>query len=160
MELRFRTPYRVFRMFGGQDVEANRRAGDFPNYFAYSATVQTKAGLFVGAVRAEFGDERFDDGLRQYYSVNSGRIATLADFRSAIVLTGKRTGTRRMDWLVGRWIEQKHGDEDIASPDYSVAVSDEDAGTGTSRRKPGVERFGRFILRQFSFVGKQVAKPF
>lgn len=161
VEMRFRTPYRVFRMFGGQDAEANRRAGEFPNYFAYSATVQTKAGLFVESLSDEFGNERMREGLRQFYEVNSGRIASLGDLRRAIVLTGNRTGTRKVNWLYGRWIEQRHGDEDIAAPDYSVAVPEDVAGTrDTTKRKSGVERFGRFIVRQFAFVGKQVAKPF
>jgi hypothetical protein len=77
------------------------------------------------------------------------------------VLTGNRTKQNRWNWLYSRWIEQKHGDEDIAAPDYSIANSAEVASGRTSsdpKRRGAFERFGRFIARQFAFVGKQVAK--
>src|SRR3954454_19315146 len=51
VEQRFRAPYRVYRMFGGLDAPADRRAGDFANYFAYAAVVEAKSALFVEALR-------------------------------------------------------------------------------------------------------------
>ncbi len=151
VEQRLRAPYRVFRMFGGLDAPADRRAGEFPNYFAYAAIVGAKGGLFVEALRKKLGDDRFFAGLRRYYEAGAGHIVRRDYFFESLV-PGDQRGA--VDRLYDRWIEEEHGDEDIGAPEYAVAV-DPKADKGSA-----FERFGRFIGRKLAGFGKKAAKPF
>jgi len=156
VEQRMRAPYRVYRMFGGEDASADRRAGEFANYFAYAAIVEAKSGMFVGALRKKLGDERFFAALAHYYESSAWHIRRWEDFASALA-------TPDAERLHDRWIEQEHGDDDIGAPEYAVAVDPKmvsDAQDSDAKQRSGVERFGRFIGRKLAWFGKTAAKPF
>jgi hypothetical protein len=159
VEQRFRTTYRVYRMFGGVDLPAGRDPTSYPNYFAYSAIVEAKTSLFFAALRGELGDERFFAALKRYYGGFSGWIARPEDFVAAIDVPPRRETRKEFDRLYDRWIEQRHGDADIGEPEYAVAVGPGVA-VQSSDRKTGFERFGRFVFRMFKQIGKSAARPF
>lgn len=154
VEQRLRAPYRVYRMFGGVDAPANRRAGEFPNYFAYAAIVESKGGLFFHAVRKRLGDERFFAALARAYEANAGRIVEPEPFVEALVAKDDRETREAVADLYDRWFDQQHGDEDIGAPEYAVAVDPK------ADKRSGFERFGRFIGRKLAGFGKAAAKPF
>jgi len=163
VEQRLRAPYRVFRMFGGLDTTVGRRAGEFPNYFAFGAIVGSKSAMFLIALRDRLGDERFFDGLTRFYRDGKGDIVRPEDFAAAMAPPDARGNRAVYDRLFDRWIKERHGDEDIGAPEYAVAV---DPKVVESTRAPdassqgSVERFGRFIGRKFAWFGKTAAKPF
>jgi hypothetical protein len=155
VDQRLRAPYRVYRMFGGQDAEARRRAVEFPNYFAYAAIVVSKGGLLLAALRKEVGDERFFEVLRKLYASHAGRSVRARDLVRAFEPAGER--------LHERWIEQRHGDEDVGAPEYAIAVAPDVASPPAGddpKRKSAFERFGRLIVRKMVWFGKTAAKPF
>lgn len=160
VEQRLRAPYRVYRMFGGVDAPANRRANDFPNWFAYMAIVETKGALLLGAVRARLGDARFVEGLRRYAEAHAGGIARPDDLREALQPRDDEAARKDVERLFQRWLEQRHGDEDIGEPEYAVGVTPDVA--KKKDRGPGspFEWFGRLIVRKLVQVGKATAKPF
>jgi hypothetical protein len=160
VEQRLRAPYRVYRMFGGQDAPAKRRASEFPNYFAFAAIVVSKGGLFLGALRAELGDERFFEGLRRLYAARRG---DMKGFTAAFVPPRDRTAGAIVDRLYDRWIEQRHGDEDVGAPEYAIAVGPDVAERSAAedpKRRSAFERFGKLIVRKMVWFGKTAAKPF
>jgi hypothetical protein len=160
VEQRVRAPYRVYRMFGGQDATVGGRAGELPNYFAYAAIVNSKSAMFVAELRRQLGDEKFYAGLRRYYEGGAGRIVTPERFAEA--MAPSKSDRVVFNRLFDRWIKERHGDEDIGAPEYAVAVDPKvasDAASGDPDR-PGIERFGRFLGRKFAWFGKTAAKPF
>jgi hypothetical protein len=160
IELRLRAPYRVYRMFGGQDETAHRRANDFPNWFAYTAIVETKGGLLMGAVRERLGHERFVEGLRRFAESHAGRIARPEDLLDALAPKSDPVVRKDVEKLFERWLRQKNGDADIGEPEYAVGATRDIA--KKKERGPGspFEWFGRLIVRKLVQVGKATAKPF
>jgi hypothetical protein len=114
--------YKLYRTFGGEDMEANRAARDYRNSFQYAAIVTSKGALMFEALRKLLGDEKVFAALRNYYRANSLEVAGLDDLRGAFIaeatLEQRRTVTRTFD----RWLSSKRGDEDIAPPDAKLAA--------------------------------------
>lgn len=160
IEQRLRAPYRVYRMFGGQDETAHRRANDFPNWFAYTAIVETKGGLLMLAVRERLGHERFVEGMRRFAEAFAGRIARPEDLLDALAPKTDQALRKDVEKLFERWLRQKYGDTDIGAPEYAVAAAP-DVVT-KKERGPGspFEWFGRLVVRKLVQVGKATAKPF
>ena len=77
--------YRLYRTFGGEDMEANRAARDYRNSFQYAAIVTSKGALMFEALRKLLGDEKFFAALRNYYRANSLEVAGLDDLRGAFI---------------------------------------------------------------------------
>lgn len=165
IDQRLRAPYRVYRMFGGRDMAAAEKPSKFQNYFAYSAIVQTKGGLFLEALRGRLGDDNFLDYLGTFYREHAkASTSTPQDFLSGIEQGHGDKTREEVGRLYKRWIEQTRGDEDIGEPEYSVAVAPEVADQKAFKEDPGkrsvFERFGRFVARKMVQVGKTAAKPF
>ncbi len=160
IEQRLRAPYRVYRMFGGQDETAHRRANDFPNWFAYTAIVETKGGLLMAAVRERLGNERFVEGMRRFAETYAGRIARPEDLLDALAPKSDPVVRKDVEKLFERWLRQKFGDADIGEPEYAVGAARDVA--KKKDRGPGspFEWFGRLIVRKLVQVGKATAKPF
>jgi hypothetical protein len=96
------------------------------------------------------GDERFFGALRGYRERHAGKAARPEDLVGA--LTPREKPQRaRLEALHERWLRGRHGDADVAAPEYAVRAPAD----GT-----GIERFGRFIVRNLARVGKAAAKPF
>jgi Peptidase family M1 domain len=122
LDEQLRGVYKLYRTFGGEDMEANRAARDYRNSFQYAAIVTSKGALLFEALRKLLGDEKFFAALAGYYRTNQLEVADLNDLRGAFVAEApaeqRRTVTRTFD----RWLSSKRGDEDIGPPDAKLAA--------------------------------------
>lgn len=123
LEDQVRGVYRLYRTFGGEDMDANRPTRDYRNSFQYAAIVTTKGALMFLELQRLMGDAKFFAALRSYYKANLFEIADLDDLRGALIaetpLEQRRTVTRTFN----RWLSSRRGDEDIAPPDSELAAS-------------------------------------
>ena len=115
--------YRLYRTFGGEDMDANRAARDYRNSFQYAAIVWTKGAMMFVMLRNLLGDEKFFAALRSYYKANQFEIARLEDLQGAFIAEGPIEQRRTVARTFNRWLESKRGDEDIAKPDPELAAS-------------------------------------
>lgn len=115
--------YRVYRTFGGEDMDANRAARDYRNSFQYAAIVSTKGAMMFVELRRLLGDEKFFAALQGYYKANLFEIAELDDLRGAFIAEAPIEQRRTVARTFNRWLASKRGDEDIAKPDAELAKS-------------------------------------
>jgi hypothetical protein len=141
--------YRLYRTFGGDDMDANRPARDYRNTFQYAAVVATKGALMFVQLRRLLGEEKMLAALRNYYKANRLEIAELEDLRGAFIAEAPVEQRRAIARTFNRWLASKRGDEDIARPDQELASSLGLPG------KPNQQRGGdRNPLSAFARVGK------
>jgi hypothetical protein len=115
--------YRLYRTFGGEDMDANRPSRDYRNTFQYAAIVTAKGALMFVELEKTLGDEKLFAALRNYYQSNLYEIAQLEDLRSAIVAEAPIEQRRMVGRTFTRWLTSRRGDEDIAPPDQELASS-------------------------------------
>jgi hypothetical protein len=115
--------YRLYRTFGGEDMDANRPAHQFRNTFQYSAIVTAKGGLMFAELERQLGRERLFAALRSYYRANVFEVAELDDLRGAIIAESPIEQRRTIARIFSRWLSARRGDEDIAPPDAELALS-------------------------------------
>jgi Peptidase family M1 domain len=115
--------YRLYRTFGGDDMDANRPSRDYRNTFQYAAIVTAKGALMFVELQRSLGDDRVFAALRNYYQANLYEIAQLEDLRSALVAEAPIEQRRMVGRTFTRWLTSRRGDEDIAPPDQELAVS-------------------------------------
>ncbi len=77
--------YRVYRTFGGEDMDANRATRDYRNSFQYAAIVSTKGAMMFVELERMLGAEKFFAALQSYYKANLFEIADLDDLRGAFI---------------------------------------------------------------------------
>ncbi len=141
--------YRVYRTFGGDDMDANRPSRDYRNSLQYAAIVSTKGALMFVELQRMLGEKRFFAALQSYYQANLFEIAELEDLRGAFIAEAPIEQRRAVARTFNRWLASKRGDEDIARPDQELARS---LGLPPSVNK---ERSGdRNALAAFARVGK------
>jgi Peptidase family M1 domain len=141
--------YRVYRTFGGEDMDANRSARDYRNSFQYAAIVSTKGAMMFVELERMLGTEKFFAALQSYYKANIFEIAELDDLRGAFVAEAPIEQRRTVARTFNRWLASKRGDEDIAKPDPELAKS-----LGLPPN-PGKEKSGdRNAFSAFARVGK------
>jgi hypothetical protein len=141
--------YRLYRTFGGDDMDANRPARDYRNTFQYAAVVTTKGALMFVQLQRLLGEEKLLSALKNYYRANLLEIAELDDLRGALIAEAPIEHRRGVARAFNRWLASKRGDEDIARPDEELANS---LGLPT---KPNQQRGGdRNPLSAFARVGK------
>lgn len=152
LEEQLRGVYKLYRTFGGEDMEANRAAREYRNSFQYAAIVIAKGALMFEALRKMIGDEKFFAALAKYYAANRFEIAQMDDLRVAVVgeasVEQRRTVSRTFD----RWLASKNGDEDIAPPDPKLAA---ELGLPVKDPKTGgnvFSRVGRFFWQQMTRI--------
>ena len=152
LEEQLRGVYKLYRTFGGEDMEANRAAREYRNSFQYAAIVTGKGALMFEALRKMIGDEKFLAALAKYYEANRFEVAQMDDLRGAVVgeasVEQRRTVSRTFD----RWLSGKSGDEDIAPPDPKLAA---DLGLPTRDPKAGgnvFSRVGKFFWQQMTRI--------
>jgi hypothetical protein len=152
LEEQLRGVYKLYRTFGGEDMEANRAAREYRNSFQYAAIVTSKGALMFEALRKMIGDEKFFAALTKYYAANRFEIAQMDDLRGAVVgeasVEQRRTVSRTFD----RWLSSKNGDEDIAPPDPKLAA---ELGLPVKDPKTGgnvFSRVGRFFWQQMTRI--------
>jgi hypothetical protein len=144
IERHLRATYHAYRMLGGVDLEVDKPAKEFRNALQFAAIVQAKGALLLVALRKEMGDERFFTALRFYFTTHSFRMASPDQLRYTFFAAVDDSRTVRA--LFQRWTREKHGDEDIGTPQMALFSP------------PGskVRTLGRFFVR----IGRTAARPF
>jgi aminopeptidase N len=145
--------YKVYRTFGGEDMEATHAARDYRNAFQYAAIVASKGALMFAALRRLLGDEKFFAALGHYYKTNSYEIVELDDLRNAFLNETPLAQRRDVARLFTRWLSGKRGDEDIAPPDPKLAAAlgiDPNAGKGGDHN--AFTRLGKFFWQQMTRI--------
>jgi hypothetical protein len=141
--------YRLYRTFGGEDMNANRPSRDYRNTFQYAAVVTTKGALMFVELQRLMTDKKLLAGLGKYYQSHILEIAKLDDLRGAIVAEAPPEQRRAVIRTFNRWLASRRGDEDIARPDRELADS-----LGLPA-KPNQQRGAeRNALNAFARVGK------
>jgi len=115
--------YRLYRTFGGDDMDANRPSRDYRNTFQYAAIVTAKGALMFVELQRALGDEKLYAALRNYYQANLYEIAQLEDLRAAIIAEAPIEQRRMVGRTFTRWLSSRRGDEDIAPPDQELAAT-------------------------------------
>jgi hypothetical protein len=152
LDEQLRGVYKLYRTFGGEDLEANLPAKFYRNTFQYSAIVTGKGALMFEALRKLLGNDRFFTALKSYYEVNQFEIADLDDLRSAFAAAASVSDRRSVSRTFDRWLLAKHGDEDIAPPDPKLAA---ELGLPTRDPKNGrnvFSRVGKFFWQQMTRI--------
>jgi hypothetical protein len=140
--------YRLYRTFGGEDMDANRPSRDYRNTFQYAAVVTTKGTLMFVELQRLLGEEKLLAAFRNYYKANLLEIAELDDLRGALIAEAPVEQRRGVARTFNRWLASKRGDEDIAKPDPELATS-----LGLPA-KPNQRGGDRNPLNAFARVGK------
>jgi Peptidase family M1 domain len=122
LEEQVRGVYRLYRTFGGEDMEASHAAREYRNSFQYAAIVASKGALMFEALRKLLGDGKFFDALREYYRANTLEIADMDDLRGAFLAAAPAEQRRAVSRTFNRWLSSKRGDEDIGPPDAKLAA--------------------------------------
>jgi len=156
LDEQLRGVYKLYRTFGGEDMEASRAARDYRNSFQYAAIVASKGALMFEALRKLLGDEKFFVALRSYYDANEREVADLDDLRGAFVAEAPVEQRRAVSRTFDRWLSSKRGDEDIGPPDPKLAQelgipvrvnSKEDKNVFT-----GFAKVGKFFWQQMTKI--------
>lgn len=112
--------YRTMRMLGMPDAAVDRPASAFGAPIAYAGLVYGKGPYVYSAIRAELGDEAFFAGLAAYVARWRYRIAP---DRGPIDALATGPGARRVRALARRWLDERHGDEDLGGGDQMDMMS-------------------------------------
>ena len=123
LEDQLRGVYRLYRTFGGEDMNANRPSRDYRNTFQYVAVVTTKGALMFVELEKLLGQEKLIASLRNYYKANVLEIAELDDLRGAVIAEAPIDKRRVVGRTFNRWLATKSGDVDIARPDPELMTS-------------------------------------
>ena len=122
LEEQLRGVYKVYRTFGGDDMEASHSSREYRNSFQYAAIVSSKGALMFEALRKLLGDDKFYAALRDYYDANSLEVADMDDLRGAFIAGAPVEQRRAVNRTFDRWLSSKRGDEDIGPPDPKLAA--------------------------------------
>jgi Peptidase family M1 domain len=141
--------YRLYRTFGGDDMDANRPSRDYRNTFQYAAIVTSKGALMFVELQRSLGEEKIFAAMRNYYKANLYEIAQLEDLRSAMVAEAPIEQRRMIGRTFTRWLTSRRGDQDIAPPDYELATS-----LGLATRQPPQKSGDKNAFAALGRVGK------
>jgi hypothetical protein len=150
--------YRLYRTFGGDDMDANRPSRDYRNTFQYAAIVTSKGALMFVELQRSLGDEKIFAAMRNYYKANVYEIAQLEDLRSAMVAEAPIEQRRMIGRTFTRWLTSRRGDEDIAPPDYELATSlglpsrQTQQKSGDKNAFAALGRVGKFFWQQMTRI--------
>lgn len=149
--------YRLYRTFGGDDMDANRPSRDYRNTFQYSAIISAKGAMMFVDLQRTLGDEKMFAALKNYYQANIHEIAQLEDLRIALIAEAPVEQRRMIGRTFTRWLTAKRGDEDIAAPDQELAAT-----LGIAAKQPpqksgdnpfnAVAKVGKFFWQQVTRI--------
>ena len=141
--------YRLYRTFGGDDMDANRPSRDYRNTFQYAAIVTAKGALMFVDLQRSLGEEKVFAALRKYFQANLYEIAQLEDLRIALVAEAPVEQRRTIGRTFTRWLTTKRGDEDIAPPDQELAIT-----LGIQSKQPAPRSGDKNAFGALAKVGK------
>ena len=141
--------YRLYRTFGGDDMDADRPSRDYRNTFQYAAIVTSKGALMFVELQRALGEEKIFAAMKNYYKANLYEIAQLEDLRSSMVAEAPIEQRRMIGRTFTRWLTSRRGDEDIAPPDYELAAS-----LGLTPRPPQQKSNDKNAFTALGRVGK------
>jgi hypothetical protein len=141
--------YRLYRTFGGDDMDANRPSREYRNTFQYAAIVTAKGALMFVDLQRSLGEEKMFAALRKYYQANLYEIAQLEDLRIALVAEAPVEQRRTIGRTFTRWLTAKRGDEDIAPPDTELATT-----LGIQAKQPAPRSNDKNAFGALAKVGK------
>jgi hypothetical protein len=150
--------YRLYRTFGGEDMDANRPSRDYRNNFQYAAIVSAKGALMFVDLQKTLGEEKIFAALRNYYQANLYEIAQLEDLRIALVAEAPVEQRRLIGRTFTRWLTAKRGDEDIAPPDQElaatlgIATKQTPQKSGDKNAFSAVAKVGKFFWQQVTRI--------
>jgi hypothetical protein len=150
--------YRLYRTFGGDDMDANRPSRDYRNTFQYAAIVTAKGSLMFVELQRSLGDDKIFAALRNYYQANLFEIADLEDLRGAFIAEAPIEQRRMVARTFNRWLTAKRGDEDIAPPDQDLAASlgiapkQGQQKSGDKNAFTALARVGKFFWQQMTRI--------
>ena len=150
--------YRLYRTFGGDDMDANRPTRDYRNTFQYAAIVTAKGALMFVDLQRTLGEEKMFAALRKYYQANLFEIAQLDDLRSALVAEAPVEQRRTVGRTFTRWLSSKRGDEDIGPPDRQLADTSgipqpsSQPKSGDKNAFGALARVGKFFWQQMTRI--------
>jgi peptidase M1-like protein len=150
--------YRLYRTFGGEDMDANRPSRDYRNTFQYAAIVTAKGALMLAELQRTLGDEKIFSALRNYYQSNIYEIAELEDLRGSFVAEAPIEQRRMIGRTFNRWLSSRRGDEDIAAPDQELAASlgipsrTNQPKSGDKNAFTALARVGKFFWQQMTRI--------
>ncbi len=114
-----RMNYQLMRLQGVPDGAVDRPVHAFASPLAYAGLVYGKGPYFYEAVRAAIGDDAFFAALAEYVRRHRFRTAP----RGALVdLLAARGDARRVRALARRWLDERHGDDDLGRGDARTLV--------------------------------------
>jgi hypothetical protein len=113
MELHLKGTYSTGRMMGGADAPVNLSTAAYQNNVQYGAVVYGKGALYYEALRNLVGDKDFFAALRAYFQKYNGKIAPARGLLEMMKAQAPDKANA-IETLFRRWIEETHGDEDIA----------------------------------------------
>lgn len=152
LDEQLRGVYKLYRTFGGEDMEANRSAREYRNSFQYAAIVTCKGALMFEALRKLIGDEKFFAALRKYYTANEFEVAEMDDLRGAFVGEAAVEQRRAVSRTFDRWLSGKNGDEDISPPDPRLAAELGLPAKGDGKNGNVFARVGKFFWQQMTRI--------
>jgi len=150
--------YRLYRTFGGDDMDANRPSRDYRNTFQYAAIVSAKGALMFVELQKTLGEDTIFSALRKYYQANVYEIAQFEDLRIALLAETPAEQRRTIGRTFTRWLTAKRGDEDIAPPDQELAASlglparQAPPKTGDKNAFGAFAKVGRFFWQQVTRI--------
>ena len=156
LEEQLRGVYKVYRTFGGDDMEASHSAREYRNSFQYAAIVATKGALMFEALRQLLGEEKFFKALRDYYEANSLEVADMDDLRGAFIAGAPVEQRRAVSRTFDRWLSSKRGDEEIGPPDPKLAeelgLPPRTDGKGDINLLTPFAKLGKFFWQQMTKI--------
>lgn len=155
LEEQVRGVYKLYRTFGGEDMEANHAARDYRNSFQYAAIVASKGALMFQALRKLLGDENFFAALRDYYQANALEVADMDDLRGAFIAGAPVEQRRAVNRTFDRWLSSKRGDEDIGPPDAKLAA---ELGLPSRQNAKGDKNFFTAFAKIGKFFWQQMTR--
>lgn len=111
LDMMMRLNYHLARLTGMEDQAVDQSTSAFEGLLDYGAIVYGKGALYFWALREAIGSDALHKALSQYYQRFTFRVATGEELRTALASDPKHRA--RVESLSKRWLDERHGDEDI-----------------------------------------------
>jgi hypothetical protein len=112
IDMMMRLNYHLARLTGMKDQAVDLPTTSFKGILEYGAIVYGKGALFFWELRERLGEQDLHELLSAYYHKYTFRVATGPELRDALARDSQTQAQVRA--LIRRWLDERHGDEDIA----------------------------------------------